>query len=142
MEEKIQALAKCLGVNESEIVKNDDAYYLGNMGYLVLRYNEVYNKVKEEIEDCLWAFQAKFILNTCGFSSGSEIAESFEEMLGKACESANPFVRALIDGTCGITCFVREAILANGEAHFLARYDDKELSVEVDGVTYFIYRVD
>lgn len=58
-------------------------------------------------------------------------------MQENCCESCNEFIRALIDGTCGIDEFVREAIMSDGRGHFIATYDGEENEQD----EYFIYRV-
>ena len=83
--------------------------------------------VAEQIEDMLWSFNPNFILCECGLSLEGE--DAFASMLANECENANDFVRALIDGTCGIESFVESAISADGRGHFLSSYDGEEIEI-------------
>ena len=137
MDNKIKALADFLGKSVETLRDNGDNYFqvVDGYEYLVLTDGEADEKAQEYIEDSLWAFNAEFILETCGLDSGSNVIESLRKMQEDSCEDCNDFIRALIDGTCGIDAFVEEAILADGRGHFLITYDGKE--GEQDG--YFIY---
>jgi hypothetical protein len=109
-----------------------------NNNYLVLTDEEAEEKVSEEIENSLWAFRASFILGECGLPYELEDAiQSFQE---KECEGANDAILALVEKTCGLESFVKEAVRADGRGHFLNRYDGNENEETVNGTTYFIYR--
>ena len=103
--------------------------------YLVVTEGEADEKAQEDIEESLWAFNAEFILDCCGLDSGSNVIESLRKMQEDSCEGCNDFIRALVDGTCGIDAFVEAAIDSDGRWHFLSTYDGKE--GEQDG--YYIY---
>ena len=137
MDNKIKALAEFLGKSVEKLRDNGDNYFqvVDGMEYLVLTDEEANEKAQEYIEDSLWAFKAEFILETCELDSSSNVTHSLREMLGGLCEKCNDFIRALIEGTCGIDAFVEAAILADGRGQFLNTYDGKE--GEQDG--YFIY---
>ncbi len=139
MDNKIKALAEYLGVSVEDLRDNGDNYYqvIDGMEYLVLTDEEATEKAQEYIEDSLWAFNAKFILDTCGLDSGSNVIESLRKMQECSCEDCNDFIRALVEGTCGIDEFVGAAILADGRGQFLSIYDGEEN--EQDG--YYIYRI-
>ena len=137
MDNKIKALADFLGKSVEDLRDNGDNCYQAVDGYeyLVLTDGEADEKAQEYIEDSLWAFNAEFILASCGLDSGYNVLESLRKMQEDSCEGCNDFIRALIEGTCGIDAFVEEAILADGRGNFLSTYDGKE--GEQDG--YFIY---
>lgn len=156
MKNKIKALAKFLGINESNIKTGDcDSFIVGydrqvagagvgeyvwrpdGSEYLVLTDDEADREAKGEIIETLWAFNSEFILNCCGLDSSESVVGALRAMQGKSCEGCNDFIRALINGTCGVDKFVQEAIESDGREHFLAIYDDTEN--EQDG--YFIYRI-
>ena len=137
MDNKIKALADFLGKSVENLRDNGDNCYqvVDGYEYLVLTDGEADEKAQEYIEDSLWAFNAEFILNICELDSGSNVIESLRKMQETSCEGCNDFIRALIEGTCGIDAFVEEAILADGRGHFLSTYDGEE--GEQDG--YYIY---
>ena len=137
MKSKIKALADFLGESVETLRDNGNNCYqvVDGMEYLVLTDEEADEQARTDIEDSLWAFNAEFILKSCGLDSGSNVIESLRKMQEDSCEGCNDFIRALIEGTCGIDAFVEEAILADGRGHFLSTYDGEE--GEQDG--YFIY---
>ena len=137
MDNKIKALADFLGEPVENLRNNGNNYVqvVDGFEYLVLTEEEADQVAQEYIEDSLWAFNAEFILDTCGLDSSSNIIRSLRKMQEGSCEGCNDFIRALVDGTCGIDEFVNQAILADGRGHFLSSYDGEE--GEQDG--YFIY---
>lgn len=108
--------------------------------YAVFTDEEADYATKSNILDSLWAFRPHFILRHTAFygTSTIEADEAFEESLAilqeRACEDANPVVRALIRD---IDEFVQDAIEADGRGHFLALYDGEEHEVG----NYYIYRI-
>ena len=137
MDNRIKALADFLGESVETLRDNgNNCYQVGDgMEYLVLTDEEADEWARTDIEDSLWAFNAEFILDTCGLDSGSDVVHSLRKMQEASCEGCNDFIRALVDGTCGIEEFAEQAILADGRGHFLSSYDGKE--GEQDG--YYIY---
>ena len=139
MDNKIKALAEYLGKSPENLRDNGDHYIqvVDGFEYLVLTEGEADQEVQAYIEDSLWAFNAEFILNICGLDSNSNAIDSFRKMQEGTCEGCNDFIRALVDGTCGIEEFAEQAILADGRGQFLSTYDGEE--GEQDG--YYIYCV-
>ena len=136
MDNKIKALAEYLGIEESAVKPTGfDSYETDCNEYLVLTEEEANQKTKEYIEDSLWAFDTGFILYACDLNNTEEVSCSLRKMQEDSCEGCNDFIRALVDGTCGIDEFVDQAIIADGRGHFLSSYDGEE--GEQDG--YFIY---
>ena len=133
---KEKALAEFLGVEENEVKENSwGTYGTGNGNeYMVLTDDEADEKVYEEIENSLWAFNAEFIIGMCGLNCG---VESLRTMQENSCEDCNDFIRAIIKGRCGMRCFVESAIESDGRGHFISYYDGKEN----ENGDYFIYRV-
>ena len=133
---KIEALAKFLEISTEDITETDWGTLEVDDGseYLVLTDEEADDKAYEEIEESLWAFNADFIIDMCGLNSG---VESLRTMQENSCEDCNDFIRAIIDGTCGLNFFMNRAIKYDGRGHFISGYDGEE--VEQD--EYFIYRV-
>ena len=135
--DRIKALAEYLGESVENLRNNGDNYFqvVDGYEYLVLTDGEANEKAQEYIEESLWAFNADFILDTCGLDSSSNVSRSLRKMQEESCEGCNDFIRALVEGTCGIDEFTEQAILADGRGHFLSSYDSEE--GEQDG--YFIY---
>ena len=133
---KIEALAKFLEISTEDITEiNDDNLATEDSSeYLVLTDEEADAKAYEEIEESLWAFNADFIIDMCGFSGGEK---SLIAMQRESCENCNEFIKAMIEGTCGLNFFMNRAIKYDGRGHFISGYDGEE--VEQD--EYFIYRV-
>ena len=133
---KERALAEFLDVEENEVQENSWGTYstINSDEYLVLTDDEANEKVYEEIENSLWAFNAEFIIEMTGLNSG---VKSLRTMQENSCEDCNDFIRAIIDGTCGMECFVESAIESDGRGHFISYYDGEEN----ENGEYFIYRI-
>ena len=135
--DRIKALAAFLGESVENLHENGGIYFqvVDGMEYLVLTDGEADQMSQDYIEDSLWAFTADFILDTCGLDSSSNVSRSLRKMQEESCEGCNDFIRALVEGTCGIDEFVNQAVLADGRGNFLSSYDGEE--DEQGG--YFIY---
>ena len=133
---KERALAEFLDVEENEVKKNSwGTYGTGNGNeYMVLTDYEANEKVYEEIENSLWTFNAEFIIEMARLNRG---VKSLRTMQENYCEDCNDFIRAIIDGTCGMDSFVESAIESDGRGHFISYYDGEEN----EKGEYFIYRV-
>ena len=59
-------------------------------------------------------------------------------MQEKLYEGANSLVEALIED---IDSFVEEAISSDGRGMFLSPYDSEEDEIDIEGVTYYFYRL-
>lgn len=137
MKNKIKALADFLGESVKNLRDNGDNCYqvADGLEYLVLTDEEADEQARTDIEDSLWAFNSEFILDTCELDSDPNVTNSLRKMRENSCEGCNDFIRAIVDGTCGIYEFVAQAILADGRGQFLSTYDGEE--GEQDG--HFIY---
>ena len=132
---KIEALAKFLEIGIEDITETDwGTLEADGSEFLVLTDEEADAKAYEEIEESLWAFNADFIIDMCGFSGGEK---SLIAMQRESCEDCNEFIRAMIEGTCGMDSFVESAIESDGRGHFISMYDGEENEQN----EYFIYRV-
>ena len=136
MDNKIKALAEYLEIEEDAIkLTKSGSYETDCNEYLVLTDEEADQEVKKEIKDSLWVLDAEFILNTCGLDSGSNVIESLRKTQKFSRKDCNNFIRAIVDGTCGIDKFVNQVILAYDRGYFLSAYNSEE---EEQG-GYFIY---
>ena len=130
------ALMNYLGVTEKEIREGHDPQTLKVWGreYMVLSEQERNEKVKEYIQETLWAFIPSFLAEETGLPK--EVFRALSEKY----ESGNDAILALVEKTCGLDAFVKAAVEADGYGHFLAFYDGEEEKVTVEGEDYFIYR--
>lgn len=137
---KIETLANFLGIAENEIKVMEydtNIFQADDAEYLVLNDIQTDERVKEEIKNCVWAFNTVFICKMCDIPENSKFIKSLQNMQEKCSEDCNDFILALINSTCGIGYFCKQAIDADGRGHFLSYYDGKEH--EVNGL--YIYRV-
>ena len=131
---KLEALAKYLEIDVEDINEtNWGTLEADGSEFLVLTDEEADAKAYEEIEESLWAFNADFIIDMCGFSGGEK---SLIAMQRESCEDCNEFIKAMIEGTCGMDSFVESAIESDGRGHFISMYDGEENEQD----EYFIYR--
>lgn len=111
--------------------------------YLVLTDMKADEYAEKEIKDCLWAFRSEFILHHCNNQDMDNFEwdaakTSLEEAQSRFAEGANGLVRALISD---LDEFVNDAIIEDGRGQFISHYDGQENEEIVDGVTYYIYRI-
>jgi hypothetical protein len=121
--------------NLTEVEEYDDDDY--NNDYLVLTDEEADEKAKEYIKETLWAFNASFIAGEVDLDE--EIIQAIHDN-GK-CEGNNDTIYNLIQKLGDFDSFVEEAIRADGRGHFMSSYDGNENEEEVNGTTYYIYRI-
>lgn len=135
-ENVVVALSIHFGVGVLDISEDGDGtYYVDGKEYLVLDEDEADEKAGDYIKDSLWAFNADFLAGETG------ISYTVFKALSELYEGANEAVEALIEHTCGMDSFIAEAISADGRGNFMNSYDGREDEMEVDGETYFIYRM-
>lgn len=113
---------------------NSHVVHVAGEDYLIVTDDEADEACKENIEECLWAFNANFLEGETGID-----AKVFEA-LQPQCESANDAIRSIIDGSCGIDEFVESAVSADGRGHFLNSYDGEERELGTENGYYFIYQ--
>lgn len=108
-----------------------------NKDYMVLTDEEADEKAKEYITETLWAFNPGFLADMTDFDI--EIFKAIRDN-GK-CEDNNDVLFNTIKKTCGIDTFVEAAIQADGRGHFMSSYDGNEYEEEINGETFYIYRL-
>jgi hypothetical protein len=121
--------------NCTEVEEYDEDDY--NNDYLVLTDEEADEKAKEYIIDSLWAFNATFIASEIDIDE--DVINAIQDN-GK-CEGNNDTIYSLINKLGDIDSFVDSAISADGRGHFMSSYDGNENEENVNGTTYFIYRI-
>jgi hypothetical protein len=136
--DKHRALAVYLEIEMDELEPmawGDGEYFEGNGGeYRVLTDEEADEACRENIEECLWAFNPEFL--TAYIAGGSVGPEALRRLIGDSCEDANPALRALVGDQFGD--LVDDACRADGRGHFLNTYDGEEN--ETEDLSFYIYR--
>lgn len=134
---KEEALAEFLGYGDTDDIEqssyDENTFEVGNREYLVLTDEEADERVSEQIEGELWAFNAEFVASHSSVNLSSKAIEALKKMQGELCEDANELMRALIKD---FDHFVKDAVSSDGRGHFLSPYDGEE---NEEG-EYFIYR--
>jgi hypothetical protein len=135
----IIALANKFGCAPKDVGEYEDGRYeIDGVDYLVLTEDEADEKVKEYIEETLWAFSPTFLSSVTGVD---EIVFEAIQDNGK-CEGNNDAIMSILDATDTSICDVaEEAIRWDGRGHFLSSYDGEETEVYVDGEYYYCYRI-
>ena len=134
---RVRALAIFTGKpSESIEDQGDNSYAIGDEEYLVLTDEEADEKLKEDIEQSIWAFNPDFIEGETGISGLAKLIKA----ASNECEKLNEPLLEIVEKTCGIDNFVQDADDADGRGHFLASYNDVENEVKVDGKIFYIYR--
>jgi hypothetical protein len=130
IENKIKTLAEHLDCEANEIVRSycDSNFELGNKEYLVLTDDEADERVKEYIEESIWAFSPWFLASHTGLD------EEIIKHLQDKCEGAND---VLLNAVKDINDFVNDAISCDGRGHFMSSYDGHEEELN----ELFIYRI-
>lgn len=103
-------------------------------GHIVLTDEEADSLAKAYILDSVWVFNADFLAAETGHDY--EVFKAIQE--NGRCEDNNSAILALIDDE---QSFIDSAISADGRGHFLNTYDGQENEQRVDGITYYIYRM-
>lgn len=148
--ERLQALREHLDlqmedmkdVTDSQYEKNGFDYFKEE--YLVLTGEEADARAKEEIERDVWAFMPDFILSHCSTYENmsnweyDSAKEALEKIQAHFAEGVNELIKAMIPD---MDEFVEDAICADGRGHFISHYDGRENEYEVNGMTFYVYRL-
>lgn len=112
--------------------------------YLVLTDMEADARAREDIERSIFAFMPDFIISHCSTYENMSnweydaAKEALEKIQAHFAEGINELVKAMIPD---MDEFVDDAICADGRGHFISHYDGHENEEIVNGVTYYIYRI-
>jgi len=105
-------------------------------GYIVLTDDEANEMASNYIRESLWAFNASFIIDHSKLPYDAiEMVQSYQQT---QCEGANETIEALIED---MDEFIDDAISADGRGHFMSSYDGRENEETVNGITFYIYRI-
>jgi len=148
--DRLEALKEHLNLQNGDMKDVFDSQYeengftIGNEEYLVLTEKEADDKAREEIERSVWAFMPNFILSHCSTYENmsnweyDEAKEALEKIQGHFAEGVNELIKAMIPD---MDEFVEDAICADGRGHFISHYDGRENEYEVNGMTFYVYRL-
>lgn len=103
-------------------------------GYIVLTDDEANEMASNYIRESLWAFNPSFLSG----ETGIDIAVFEAIQSNDKCEGNNDAIESCIDDMDG---FIESAISADGRGHFMSSYDGAENEETVNGITYYIYRI-
>tara|TARA_R110002020_G_scaffold475072_1_gene708496 strand:- start:1112 stop:1525 length:414 start_codon:yes stop_codon:yes gene_type:complete len=106
----------------------DSTFELGNQEYLVLTDQEADERVKEYIEESIWAFSPWFLASHTGLD------EEIIKHLQDKCEGAND---VLLNAIKNVDDFINDAISCDGRGHFMSSYDGQEQELDNN---LFLYR--
>ena len=149
-DEKKQALKQFLSIPNEDMddIKvtqwDENEVEIYGQEYLVLTDMEADDRAREDVERDLWAFQPGFILSHCSTYDRmsnweyDKAKEALEKIQSYFAEGINELIRAIIKD---VDEFVEDAICEDGRGHFISHYDGRENEEEVNGVTYYIYRM-
>ena len=147
-DEKKQALKQFLSIPDEEmdnIVQcEENTLRIYNEEYLILTDMEADDRAREDIERSLWAFMPNFILSHCSTYENmsnweyDKAKEALEKLQSHFAEAINPLIKAMIQD---LDEFINDAIIEDGRGHFISIYDGRENEEKVNGVTYYIYRI-
>jgi len=123
-------LSEYLECNIEDIEQGYDnsTFELGNKEYLVLTDEEADERVKEYIEESIWAFSPWFLASHTGLD------EEIIKHLQDKCEGAND---VLLNAVKDVNDFVNDAISCDGRGHFMSSYDGHEHQLDNN---LFLYR--
>lgn len=140
-DERLLALAKHLGEEAADLFdEGNNLYSYGRQEYLVLTDEEADEIALERASETLWAFNTSHLQKYIAALRIGRAAVAFDKMRETLCEDANDLVDALL-GDRRDEC-LKDAISADGRAHYLNTYDGDEAEVTVNGSYYYIFRMD
>ena len=99
--------------------------------YQIYTDSEADEALTDYIGGSVWAFNSDFLSEQTGIDS-----EVFTLLQGK-CEDSNLAILKLIEGSCGLSDFIENAVSTDGRGSFLSSYDGEE--IEFNG--WFFYRI-
>jgi hypothetical protein len=140
-----QALASHIGCEWSELepCRHDfyglDSFSYGREEWAIGSDDDAQEAVTESIKQVLWAFRPSFILGCCGLPL--ELDEAIQAWQEKECENCNDAIEQMIDRTCELDEFVRQALMSDGRGHFLSSYDGEEVELKTEAGTFYAYRI-
>jgi hypothetical protein len=139
-----QAASQALGCDVEDLEKESyDHYGLAifsgaGMEIAIGTDEKADQAASEYISESLWSFNPSFILSHSRVTYSDRLQKALVHFQKELCEDANPLVEALIKD---MDHFVSDAISAGGRGRFLSFYDSEEQETEIDGITYFYYRL-
>ena len=128
-----------LSINEIEDIEEEDDNRWACQGseYFSGSEEDITERVKEYIEQSLWAFNASFLHSYSSISNTSTWL-TIMEPIQQQCEGGNDAVKELVGWDDNADEITEDAIAADGYGHFLNSWDGTHDSIEISGETYII----
>lgn len=148
--DRLEALQQHLNLKREDMGEIEDLQYeengftYGKEEYLVLTEEEANKRAREDIERDLWAFMPEFILSHCSTYENMSnweynfAKEALEKIQSHFAEGINELIKAMIKD---LDEFVKDAIIEDGRGRFISHYDGYEDEYNINGMTFFIYRL-
>lgn len=143
---KKEYLEEYLGVDVTESGYDENVFETDDgEEWLVVDEDEADEKVRDYIEDSIWAFRPNFILkhmrgyDDIPMEDEEDIEEAIETVQEKLSERANPLILAIIED---FDEFVEDAVDADGRGYFISSYDGDEVELADDKgyIQFYAYR--
>ena len=132
-QQKLNALAKFLGVSPEDIMLDGGNFTHGGGEYDVYTDSEADERAADYIKESLWAFKYNFLAEHS--EAISKIPEEdFKDLQRRLCENFNDAIAAMLDTS--FDQFAEDAIARDGRGHFLSSYDGEENEQD----DFYIYR--
>jgi len=93
---------------------------------------------EEYIKDTLWAFNAEFIAEHTQIGYKEWFVNAIKALQESKYESANDDILDMIED---LDEFINDAIVDDGRGHFLNSYSGEEDEIKINGITYYVYRI-
>lgn len=138
-----QAATQVLGCGVEELTKESyDMYGLcvfsGCGQEVAIGTDEEADKAAAEyIKDSLWSIRPEYIASHTKRGASNGMIKAITA-LQEACEDCNDDILCLIED---IDEFIMDAISADGRGTFLSPFDSEEKEIDIDGKTFYAYRL-
>lgn len=139
-----QVAAEALGCEVEDLTKEHYEHYglrvfsYGNVEIAIGTDTEADEAASEYIKESLWSFNPSFILSHSKVPYSDKLQKALVHLQKELCENANALIEALIKD---IDHFVSDAISSDGRGRFLSFYDSEEQELDLDGETFYYYRL-
>ena len=139
-----RAAAEALECEPQDLTKEHYEHYglsvfsYGNIEIAIGLDEEADEAAAEYIKESLWSFNPSFILSHSKVPYSDKLHKALVHLQKELCEDANALIEALIKD---LDHFVSDAISSDGRGRFLSFYDSEEQELDLDGITYFYYRL-
>jgi len=138
-----QAAAQVLGCEPEELTKERYDHYglsvfSGCGQEVAIGTDEEADKAAAEyIKDSVWSIRPEYIASHTKRGASNGMIKAIKA-LQEACEDCNDDILCLIED---IDKFIEDAVSADGRGTFLSPFDSEEQEIDIDGETFYVYRL-